>query len=188
MNGAAGERALIDDVLADPVNAALAARLPSLGLPQCHLTAGCVFQARWNRLAGEPPGHGVNDYDVFYFDDADLSWEAEDAVVQAVGALTRDLGATVEVRNQARVHLWFEMRFGTHYPRLRSAREGIDRFLIRCTCVGLDVASGELYAPDGFEDLDNGILRPNAHFKQPALFRRKAEDYRRRWPWLVVAE
>jgi hypothetical protein len=33
----------------DPVNAALLDRLPALGLPQGHLTAGCLFQAWWNR-------------------------------------------------------------------------------------------------------------------------------------------
>jgi hypothetical protein len=53
----------------------------------------------------------VKDYDVFYFDE-DLSWEAEDAVIQHLGVLTNDLGVTVEIRNQARVHLWYKQRFG----------------------------------------------------------------------------
>ena len=172
----------------NPINAALLSRLPSLALNQCHLTAGCLFQAAWNHLSGQPAGWGVKDYDVFYFDDQDRSWAAEDAVIRRVRALSDDLGVTVEVKNQARVHLWYEQRFGSPYPQLTSARDGIDRYLVACTCVGIDVARGELYAPNGLQDLRDGILRMNPRNCQPHLFRRKAEDYRARWPWLTIAD
>jgi hypothetical protein len=172
----------------NPVNAALLSRLPSLALNQCHLTAGCLFQAAWNHLSGQPVDWGVKDYDVFYFDDQDLSWAAEDAVIRRVRALSDDLGVTVEVKNQARVHLWYEQRFSSPYPRLTSARDGIDRYLVACTCVGIEVAGGELYAPDGLRDLRAGILRINPRNAQPRLFRQKAEAYRARWPWLTIAD
>jgi uncharacterized protein len=42
-----------------------------------------------------------------------------------------------------------------------SARDGIDRYLISCTCVGIEVTRGELYAPNGLQDLAGGILRMN---------------------------
>ena len=77
--------------MADPVNAALLTRLPALRL----LTAGCLFQAVWNERAGQPPSWGVKDYDVFYFDDGDLSWAAEDAVIRRGRARLGDLGVTV---------------------------------------------------------------------------------------------
>ena len=170
----------------NPVNAQLLERLASLALPQCHLTAGCLFQAVWNSLSGHPPAHRVKDYDVFYFDDRDLSWEAEDAVIRRVHALTRDLGVCVEVKNQARVHLWYAQRFGIGYPALSNARDGIDRYLVACTCVGIDVASGVLYAPDGLADLYAGRLRMNPRHPVPDLFRAKADDYQRRWPWLTT--
>ena len=48
-------------------------------------------------MSERPAGWGVKDYDVFYFDDHNLSWEAEDAVIQRVRMLTDDLGATVDV-------------------------------------------------------------------------------------------
>ncbi len=65
---------LIDEAMLDPVNAQLVSRLPGLGLNQCLLTAGCLFQAAWNCLSGRPASWGVQDYDVFYFDE-DLSWK-----------------------------------------------------------------------------------------------------------------
>ncbi len=179
--------ALIGDAMANPVNAALLLRLRALGLPQCHLCAGCLFQATWNIASGRPPAEGVKDYDVFYFDDRDLSWEAEDVVIRRVQQAVADLGVQVEVRNQARVHLWYPQRFGAPYPRLASAREGIDRYLVACTCVGIDVAGGELYAPDSLQDLRDGVLRINPRHAMPGMFQRKAADYRARWPWLRVA-
>ena len=177
---------LIAQAMQDPVNAALATRLPGLGLEQGFLTAGCLFQAVWNRSAGRPPGWGVKDYDVFYFDDSDLSWEAEDAVIRRVHEAVADLGATVEVKNQARVHLWYEQRFKMHYPRLHSARDGIDRYLIACTRVGIDLADGSLYAPDGLDDLAAGILRVNPLMPMPEMFAAKAHDYQSRWPSLRI--
>jgi hypothetical protein len=57
--------------------------LEVLGLPDWYLTAGCLFQTIWNTVTGRPPTHGIKDYDVFYHDDTDLSWEAEDAVIRA---------------------------------------------------------------------------------------------------------
>ena len=179
-------QAFVDVARTNPANAALLERLPALGLPQCHLVAGCLFQAVWNARAGNTPDAGVHDYDIFYFDDSDLSWEAEDAVIRRVAAL--DLGILIEPRNQARVHLWYESRFGPGYPALASARDGIDRYLVECTCVGIEVASGALYAPYGLDDLEAGMLRINARNARPDLFRAKAQSYRARWPWLTIVD
>ena len=89
-----------------------------LALPQCHVTAGCLFQTVWNVLSGRPPAENIKDYDVFYFDGRDLSWEAEDEVIRRVSPLAEKLGLPVEVKNQARVHLWYRQRFGGDYPEL----------------------------------------------------------------------
>ncbi len=162
--------------------------LAELSLPQCHLTAGCLFQTVWNVLSARPPSENIKDYDVFYFDGSDLSWEGEDSVIRRVARLADRLGLPVEVKNQARVHLWYEQRFGSEYPQLHSTRDGIARYLVRCTCVGIDVASGEVFAPDGFADLEAGILRINPVLPREELWRAKAEHYRERWPWLRIVD
>lgn len=56
---------LVNIAMSNPINSELTARLPTLGLNQCWLTAGCLFQAVWNHGAGRPAAWGVNDYDVF---------------------------------------------------------------------------------------------------------------------------
>jgi hypothetical protein len=180
---------LVGAALRNPINRAILQRLPLLGVPQAWLVAGCVFQAVWNERLGRTPHSCVKDYDIFYFDDADLSWEAEDEVIRRGRVLFGDLDALVEIRNQARVHLWYPQRFGGPYPALASAEDGIGRFLVRCTCVGLAPqgdGSLRLHVPYGVDELERGILRPNANAPSLDRFREKAESYRTRWPFLRI--
>ncbi|MEI9985978.1 MAG: nucleotidyltransferase family protein [Aliidongia sp.] len=68
------------------------------------------------------------------------------------------------------------------------SREGIDRYLVACTCIGIEAGSHDVYAPYGLDDLWDGVLRPNPINLQPERFREKAESYRARWPWLRIVE
>lgn len=176
----------IDAALTNRFNAKILERLPALDLPECHLVAGCLFQAIWNMIAGQPAGRNVHDYDVFYFDGSDLSWGAEDAVIKKVNLHFEDLPIRIDVKNQARVHLWYEEKFGAGYPALISARDGIERYLVECTCVGIEVATGELFAPNGLEDIWAGQLRINPKNARPDAFLEKAKSYQARWPMLTI--
>jgi hypothetical protein len=78
--------------------------------------SGAVYQRVLNALTGRPPDYGVRDYDLGYFDASDISYDAEDAVIRRVAAaFLEPLRSTVEVRNQARVHVWFEGDTGRYH-------------------------------------------------------------------------
>jgi hypothetical protein len=189
---AALSRRFVTEALQNPHNAALLERLPFLGLPDVWLVAGCLFQTVWNLQTGLAPTARIKDYDVFYFDASDLSEDAEQAVQARVTALFSDLPITVEAKNQARVHLWYERWFGYPYAPLQSARNGIERFLVPCTCVGLQPAPDcggkppTLYAPYGLDELYAGLLRPNPACPHLPLFQAKAASYLERWTWLTI--
>ena len=87
-------------------------------LPEGLLVAGALYNLAWNRLTGRPGLAEVADIDVFYFDPADLSYEAEDVVIRRLDARFGHLPLPVQVRNQARVHLWFEQKFGAPFTPL----------------------------------------------------------------------
>src|SRR6201981_3926412 len=90
-----------------------------LCLPDWLVFSGSVYKPVLNHLTGRPFDYGIKDYDLGYFDDSDLSYEAEDAVIRRVKvAFDEPLRSMVEVRNQARVHLWFEAKFGEPYTTL----------------------------------------------------------------------
>ena len=173
------------DVLANPHNRAILDRWSALALPDGWLVAGCLFQTVWNLQGARAPEAGIKDYDIFYFDADDLTEAGERAVQARADAVLADLGITVEVANQARVHLWYPDFFGEPYPALTDARDGIDRFLVACTCVGVR-PGGEVYAPWGLDDLYAGRLRPNPLTPYGELYVRKVASYRQRWPGLRV--
>jgi hypothetical protein len=103
--------------------------LRALRLPQWRIVAGCLYQTIWNVLTHKPARTGIKDYDLIYFDDSDLGWDAEDQVVRRVNdAGIGHLPAAVEVRNQARVHLWFKRRFAADYAPLGCADESLTRY------------------------------------------------------------
>jgi hypothetical protein len=110
-------------------------------------------------------------------------------VTEQVRELLRDLDIRVDVTNQARVHLWYRQYFGSACPPLTSTRGGIDRYLVTCTCVGIEASTGDLYAPYGLQELWSGRLTINPiHKNRPDLFLSKAASYKRRWPLLTIIE
>ena len=175
----------IDMSCMNDVNAALITRLPDLGLNECYLTAGSLFQTIWNLRMRRRPTENIKDYDIFYFDE-DLSWTTENDVIKRAEHAFKDLNARIELRNQARVHCWYEKRFGHKITPFQTTRDGIDSFLIACTCVGINVDTKALYAPNGLGDLWDGILDINPINPKPDLFKAKASDYLSRWPWLTL--
>ena len=107
-------------------------------LPDWLVFSGAVYQPVLNHLTGRAPDYGIKDYDLAYFDAADLSYEAEDAVIRRVrAAFDEPLKSAVEVRNQARVHLWFEAKFGEAYTALAGAAEALERFTSATFAVGV---------------------------------------------------
>ncbi|WP_082177110.1 nucleotidyltransferase family protein [Arsenicicoccus sp. oral taxon 190] len=161
--------------------------MPSLGLAEWWLTAGAVFQNVWNAVDSRPPGYGIKDYDIFYFDDCDLSWEAEDAVIRRAADLFDDLDARVEIRNEARVHLWYEAKFGTQIAPYRSAADAIDSFASTTCCVGItrDRDALRVHAPFGLEDVLALHMRPNRRIAPQHVYETKVAEYRSRWPSLT---
>jgi hypothetical protein len=190
VNRAAQEDLVLAAVLDNPINAAILDVLSDDVLPGWYLTAGCVCQAVWNRLTGRPPSYGVADYDVFYFDASDLSYKAEDAVIRRTLALPgMPPGAVVEIRNQARVHLWYEQRFGVACLPLHSTEEGIDQFLTRSMAVGVRrerTGSMTVYARNGLDDLLALRIRPNIVAGRKHLYETKTSSLQARWPELSV--
>jgi hypothetical protein len=175
-------------VLRNPVNDSLLDELMRLELPDTWIVSGCLTQTIWNIQTGRATGYGIEDYDVFYFD-PDLSWEAEDRVIGRLRETSARLGVRIEVRNQARVHLWYRQKHGTLYPALDRATDGIDRFLIRCSQVGIQRSrdGDRIYAREDFNDIADMMVRPNftPNFSAHA-YRVKTARWMSRWPELTV--
>src|SRR5262252_1659504 len=156
-----------------------------LCLPDWLVFSGAVYQPVLNHLTGRPFGYGIKDYDLAYFNASDLSYEAEDAVIRRVSAaFDEPLRSMVEVRNQARVHLWFEAKFGEPYGPLSRTAEALERFASPMFAVGIRLKPGDrlhIGAPFGLADLFALRLKPNPR-RNTIHFARTSADVQRRWP------
>ena len=160
-----------------------------LGLPDWLVFSGAVYQPVLNHLTGRPLDYGIKDYDLAYFDESDLSYEAEDAVIRRVrAAFDEPLRSMVQVRNQARVHLWFEAKFGEPYGPLSCTAEALEPFASATFAVGVRLEPDDrlhIEAPFGLVDLFALRLVPNP-LRETVHFARASANVRRRWPELVI--
>ena len=164
-------------------------RAAALDLPGWYLVAGALCQTVWNVTTGQPPEAGILDYDLVYFDASDLSWAAEDGVIKRGEEVFAGLPAPVQIRNQARVHLWYEEKFGTPCPPHQSTEAAIDTYEATTACLGVRAEPGgrwRVYAPHGLSDVFNLVVRPNPVLAPPGVYQAKTERWRRQWPALTV--
>ncbi len=163
-----------------------------LDLPDWLIVSGAVYQKVWNHLTGRDPDYGIKDYDLAYFDASDTSYEAEDVHIKRAAAhFPPPFDQQVEVRNQARVHLWFEDHFGEPYEPLHSSAEALGRFVAPCFGVGVRLEADDrltIAAPFGLDDLFSMTIRPNPHRQLARGWDKVIASARGRWPEITVVE
>ena len=172
-----------------PVLMAVLEGLRDMVLPDHVLVAGAIYNEVWNVLTGRTSLTGVNDIDIFYFDDSDIGWDAEDRVIKACEARFAGLPLPVQVRNQARVHLWYEQKFGSPFSPLASAAEMLERYASTTHAVGarLDADGNmEIVAPFGLDDLFSFRMVPNPVLDNRVSHTKKGERAKAIWPELTL--
>lgn len=181
--------AFLEIVAADPLIGETLSRVRALGLTDWLVVSGALYNSIWNHLTGKLPGYGIKDVDLFYFDESDLSYEAEDTVIRRAAKHFEGLTLPVEVRNQARVHLWYEARFGDAYPRLSSSAEALSYFASKTHAVGVRFdAAGQLdlVAPFGLDDIFSFRITPNRALDNRRTHEAKGARAKANWPEIAV--
>ena len=163
-----------------------------LDLPDWLIMSGAIYQPVLNYLTGRPPDHGLNDYDLAYFDASDISYDAEDVVIRRVAAaFDEPLRSLVEVRNQARVHVWFEGKYGEAFTPLTCSAQALERFVSPMFAIGVRLEADDslrIDAPFGLSDLFDMRLRPNRQRPVIASYERIAAKAKARWPEMKIED
>jgi hypothetical protein len=185
----ATQRAALEAIIrAEPTLMRVLTTIRDLDVHDAWLVSGAIYNCVWNSLTDRPALHGVNDIDVIYFD-TDLSWEAEDRVIKAIDEALDVLPVPVQPRNQARVHLWFEQKFGFPFAPLASARESLLRYASKTHAVAaqLDADGGlTIDAPFGLEDMFAFRVTPNPVGDNKLTHETKGARIRSVWPEVTV--
>lgn len=171
----------------NPWLAALLDRFDRIALPDCWIVAGALAQTVWNHRSRMPPTTGIADIDIAYFD-PDLSVDAETDHAERLRAEFDDLPVWLDVKNQARVHLWYQARFGKPIQPYGSTPDAIATYPTTATAIGVRPAGGgvELCAPFGTDDLAGCIVRANPVLVSEAAYRAKTLRWQLFWPGLCV--
>lgn len=182
--------AVLEEILQDaPHIMTILRTIRDQNLPDAWLVSGSLYQTVWNVMTGRPHLHGIKDFDIIYFDGADLSYEAEDAIIRRVNAALPDLADLLEVRNQARVHLWYKQRFGREYRPLDCAMDSLTTYAARTHAVAARLGREDrlvLHAPFGLANMFAMRLVPNYGQLNPETYAEKAERMKAHWPELEI--
>lgn len=173
-----------------PLLAAVLGHWDRIALPDCWLVAGAITQTVWNSTFGLPYAYGINDIDIVYFDAADLSEEAEARHSARIREAFSGLPVWIDVKNEARVHLWYETKFGYPVEPYISTADAIATFPTTATAIGLRPGPTglELCAPFGLSDLFGAIVRPNKTQITREIYERKVNRWISVWPRLEIID
>lgn len=152
-----------------------------------YVAAGCINETIFNYYHHFSPDYGISDYDIVYFDE-DLSYEAEDIIIKDLTELTKDLNITTDIKNQARVHIWYSKKTGKQDKICTSCEDSIASWGTTITCLGVRLENSNfiVVAPYGFNDLYAMILRPIKDRITKEGYLEKTTKWCSKWPKLKV--
>lgn len=131
------------------------------GLENYYVTAGCINQTVFNYYHDYDIYYGIKDYDIVYFD-KDITYEKEDIIIKRLNNKLKELNIETDIKNEARVHIWYYEKYGIKRVPYTSVEDAISRFGATITCIGIRLEKGKLivYAPYGLNDLFTMTIRP----------------------------
>ena len=150
--------------------------------------AGAIRNMVWDTLHNFKSRTPLNDIDVVYFDNSDLSVNTEKTYLAKLQSLAPN--QPWEVVNQARVHLWYPKTFGIAVSPITSLENGLATWPETATCVGAYIQNGnvQIIAPFGLQDLFELKLRHSPTRASLKLFdqRLTSKAFQSTWPQLTV--
>lgn len=157
-------------------------------LPNWYLGAGSIAQTYWNYQHGFLPNNYIKDIDIAYFDKSDLSEESEQLHEIKIRNLFLDMSVKFDVKNQARVHLWYEKKFDFAIKQYSSTEQAISTWPTTSTCIGVKYENNNLsiYAPYGLNDLFGMVVRPNKTLITKDIYQVKVKRWLECWPLLKI--
>lgn len=175
-------------VAASPLFRAIWDRWDAIALPGCWVSGSAIAQTVWNAAFGFPPDHGLADIDLVYFDAADMSERREMREAERVRGLFPDLPLAIDIKNEARVHLWYESKFGYPIPPYRSIEHAITTFPTTASSVAIRPGADylEIFAPFGLADMFGGMVRANKVQITQDIYEQKARRWHGCWPALTI--
>lgn len=182
------EAELLNILLSSPLIRQIFELLKEEPLCEYYIGAGCIAQTVWNHRFGKAFDYGIKDIDFVYYDERDLSLEAEEQVIQNIRTLLEPTGKEIDCKNQARVHLWYESKFGLKLEQYTSLEAAIATWPTTASAIGIRPVEGsyKICAPYGLDDLLAGVIRPNKKLITKEIYDNKSNQWKLKWDELEI--
>ncbi|BEP28171.1 nucleotidyltransferase family protein [Helicovermis profundi] len=164
--------------------------LDKIGLVEYYVGAGALAQNVWNIETGRSQNYGISDVDIIYFNPNML--EEDETKIRK--KLEKELGnfpVWLDVKNQARVHLWYKEKFGYEIETYKSLEDAIKTWPTTSTSFGVQRErknKWNVYAPYGLRDIFEMRVKANPIQITEAIYMNKVQKWTDRWPELEVVE
>ena len=154
-----------------------------------YVGAGGVNQTVFNYYHGYEGDYGIKDYDIVYFDD-DTSYEAEDVIIKDLEKRLKDIDIVSDIKNQARVHIWYNPKYGTNREPYTSCEDAVSSWGSTVTCIGIRKENGQLivYCPYGLNDLFSLTIRPVKRYFDKESYEARSKRWKAKWDKLNIVE
>ena len=159
------------------------------GIENYYVGAGVINQTVFNYLHGYDIDYGIKDYDIVYYDE-DTSYEKEDIIIKRLESKFKNLDVCVDIKNQARVYIWYYEKYGIKRVPYTSVEDAIASWGATITCVGVRLEGGRLIvcAPYGLNDIFGMVIRPVKREFTKEAFDERAARWMKKWPSLKKIE
>lgn len=96
----------------------------------------------------------------------------------------------LDVKNEARVHVWYEQAFGYGISPYTSVEQAKTTFPTTATAVAIRKRGDdyEVFAPFGPDDLLNLVVRANKRQITREIYENKIRRWRKTWPRLKILD
>ena len=145
-------------IKSDDVLVTILKTVEQLQLNDCWVAAGAIRNKVWDTLHNMQTD--INDIDVIYFDETNISTLTEKALEARLQNLMPN--QPWSVKNQARMHI------KNNVPPYVSSFDGVAHFPETPTAIAVRIVNNqlEIMAPYGLHDLFEGIVRPTPLYQK----------------------
>ena len=152
---------LMNLIESDDVLITILKTVEQLELNDCWVAAGAIRNKVWDTLHNMQTN--INDIDVIYFDETNISTLTEKALEARLQNLMPN--QPWSVKNQARMHI------KNNVPPYVSSFDGVAHFPETPTAIAVRMINGhlEIMAPYGLQDLFEGTVRPTPPYQKSSM-------------------
>ena len=152
-----------------------------------YLAGGAIYKTIFNYLHGYNLDNGINDFDIIYFDDADMSYEAEDKIIKALEQEFKmnKFQIKLDIKNEARAHIWLKENYNEEVEKYKNIDQALRSWGFSACAIGIRLEKNRfiLAEPYGLEDLFAMKIRKVGNYD----ITKKARELKNIWPNIDIS-